>query len=54
VFGTQWPLRLTQNPRANLDLLPPDLAGTKLAVATSIFDRAIASERARDNPTGGN
>lgn len=25
VFGTQWPLRLTQNPRANLDLLPDDL-----------------------------
>lgn len=25
VYGTHWPLRLTQNPRANLDLLPPDL-----------------------------
>jgi hypothetical protein len=25
VFGTHWPLRLTQSPRANLDLLPPDL-----------------------------
>jgi len=25
VFGTQWPLRLTQNPRANLDLLPDDV-----------------------------
>ena len=29
-FGTQWPLRLTQNPRANLDLLPDDLAGIAL------------------------
>ena len=54
VFGTQWPLRLTQNPRANLDLLPPDLAGTKLAVPASIFDHAVARERARDNPAGGN
>jgi predicted TIM-barrel fold metal-dependent hydrolase len=25
VYGTQWPMRLTQNPRANLDLLPEDL-----------------------------
>ena len=25
VYGTHWPLRLTQNPRANLDLLPADL-----------------------------
>jgi predicted TIM-barrel fold metal-dependent hydrolase len=25
VYGTHWPLRLTQNPRANLDLLPPEL-----------------------------
>jgi hypothetical protein len=25
VFGTQWPLRLTQTPRANLDLLPDDV-----------------------------
>jgi hypothetical protein len=33
VFGTQWPLRLSQNPRANLDLLPDDLAGIKLARA---------------------
>jgi hypothetical protein len=30
VFGTQWPLRLTQNPRANLDLLPPDVAQARL------------------------
>jgi hypothetical protein len=37
VFGTQWPLRLTQNPRANLDLLPDDLAGAKLADPERLF-----------------
>jgi predicted TIM-barrel fold metal-dependent hydrolase len=37
VFGTQWPLRLTQNPRANLDLLPPDLAKAPLADPTALF-----------------
>jgi hypothetical protein len=31
VYGTQWPLRLTQTPRANLDLLPDDLTQVKLA-----------------------
>jgi hypothetical protein len=30
VYGTHWPLRLTQNPRANLDLLPDDLANSPL------------------------
>jgi hypothetical protein len=30
VYGTQWPLRLTQTPRANLDLLPDDLAASTL------------------------
>lgn len=38
VYGTQWPLRLTQNPRANLDLLPPDLAAFRLADPTRLFD----------------
>ena len=37
VFGTQWPLRLTQNPRANLDLLPDDLVGAKLADPEHLF-----------------
>lgn len=37
VFGTQWPLRLTQNPRANLDLLPLDLADSKLADPEHLF-----------------
>lgn len=31
LYGTHWPLRLTQNPRANLDLLPDELAGARLA-----------------------
>jgi hypothetical protein len=31
VFGTHWPLRLTQTPSANLDLLPDDLIGVSLA-----------------------
>jgi hypothetical protein len=38
VYGTQWPLRLTQNPRANLDLLPDDLASHALADPTRMFD----------------
>lgn len=37
VFGTQWPLRLTQNPRANLDLLPDDLAKATLADPERLF-----------------
>lgn len=36
VFGTQWPLRLTQTPRANLDLLPDDVRSLELADAASI------------------
>ena len=31
VFGSQWPLRLVQNPRANLDLLPDDVRDAPLA-----------------------
>ena len=38
VFGTHWPLRLTQNPRANLDLLPDDLRPAKLADPERLFD----------------
>ena len=38
VFGTQWPLRLTQNPRANLDLLPDDLAAARLADPDALYD----------------
>jgi hypothetical protein len=36
VYGTGWPLRLTQVPRANLDLLPADLAAAELTDASSI------------------
>ena len=37
VFGTQWPMRLTQTPRANLDLLPDDLSGARLADPRNLF-----------------
>lgn len=43
VFGTQWPLRLTQTPRANLDLLPDDLLGVSLARGASICAAATSS-----------
>ncbi len=36
VYGTHWPLRLTQNPRANLDLLPAELASPALADVAAI------------------
>jgi predicted TIM-barrel fold metal-dependent hydrolase len=39
VYGTQWPLRLTQNPRANLDLLPDDIGGAPLADPENLFAR---------------
>lgn len=32
VYGSMWPLRLTQGARANLALLPPELAGAPLGV----------------------
>ncbi|HEY4215693.1 MAG TPA: hypothetical protein VGM67_01075 [Gemmatimonadaceae bacterium] len=40
VFGTQWPMRLTQTPRANLELLPDDVRGARLADASSICANA--------------
>lgn len=40
VFGTQWPLRLAQTPRANLDLLPDDVRGATLADPEAICSRA--------------
>jgi hypothetical protein len=36
VYGTQWPLRLTQAPRASLDLLPADVSGVAMADADAI------------------
>ena len=43
VFGTGWPLRLTQLPRANLDLLPADLLGVQLATGGDIERGAKAA-----------
>jgi hypothetical protein len=40
VFGTHWPLRLAQTPRANLDLLPDDVRSIALADATVICEAA--------------
>lgn len=37
VYGTGWPLRLTQTPRANLALLPDDVAGRPLATAADVL-----------------
>jgi predicted TIM-barrel fold metal-dependent hydrolase len=42
VYGTGWPLRLTQNARALLDLLPADLADPALAGADEIARLAAA------------
>lgn len=36
VYGTHWPLRLAQNSRANLDLLPADLRGTGITDARTL------------------
>jgi hypothetical protein len=38
VYGTQWPLRLTQTARANLALLPDDLAPEALADPDALFE----------------
>jgi hypothetical protein len=52
VYGTHWPLRLTQNPRANLDLLPDDLAGAALAGVDDIVRREPASSGSGSKGTG--
>jgi hypothetical protein len=44
VFGTHWPLRLTQTPRANLDLLPDDVRSLAMTDAEAIC--AAARNRA--------
>jgi hypothetical protein len=46
VYGTQWPLRLTQTPRSNLDLLPDDQATPALADVAEIARDARASAAA--------
>ena len=40
VYGTGWPLRLTQTPRANLALLADDVRDATLATAADITSRA--------------
>lgn len=40
VYGTQWPLRLVQNARANIDLLPDDLADAEMSSAREVCDAA--------------
>jgi predicted TIM-barrel fold metal-dependent hydrolase len=40
VYGSAWPLRLTQTPRANLALLPDDIAGAQLTTADAIAQKA--------------
>ncbi|MEP6692805.1 MAG: hypothetical protein ABJD07_16730 [Gemmatimonadaceae bacterium] len=40
VFGSGWPLRLTQTPRANLDLLPDDLSGAARTIGENLATRA--------------
>jgi len=46
VFGTQWPLRLTQTPRATLDLLPDDVRSAQMADADAICRAAARATRA--------
>ena len=36
LYGSGWPFRLTQVPRANLELLPPDVASVSLADADAV------------------
>jgi hypothetical protein len=45
VYGSAWPLRLTQTPRANLALLPDDVATATLAAADAIAARAQSAAR---------
>jgi predicted TIM-barrel fold metal-dependent hydrolase len=40
VYGTGWPLRLVQAPRANLELLPEELQNVSLAAAEGLVRRA--------------
>jgi hypothetical protein len=37
VYGTHWPLRLTQNPKANLELLPDDVRSVNFANPSKLF-----------------
>lgn len=44
VYGSQWPLRLVQTPRANLELLPDDVRRAELASASAICRAATRSD----------
>jgi len=46
VYGTQWPMRLAQTPRSNLDLLPEDIGVPPLSDARDI-GRDIARDLTR-------
>ena len=37
VYGTHWPLRLAQNPAANMELLPKELSRVRLADPARLF-----------------
>lgn len=54
VYGTGWPLRLTQNARANLDLLPADvrarLATRALATAADVLATTTPAGDAGSEP----
>lgn len=41
VYGTHWPLRLVQNPRANLDLLPDDLRAPGITDASVLGAKLV-------------
>ena len=45
VYGTHWPLRLTQNPRANLDLLPLELVDARVTDAASLAAKPRSGKR---------
>ncbi len=45
VYGSAWPLRLPQTPRANLALLPDDVAAASLASADEISNAAQLARR---------
>ena len=47
VFGSQWPLRLAQNPRANLDLLPDDVRGLALGDPEATRGRSVSTPNTR-------
>jgi hypothetical protein len=44
VYGSAWPLRLSQTPRANLALLPDDLAAVELASVAELQHEEVHHE----------